>query len=59
MNAKEYREKHHRCRTCAYSQSSKDTWTCSVKKTFHLGLVEETILAGIFCPAYEPEKEGE
>lgn len=64
MNVKEYREKHRRCRTCIHSKNLTDmlgvgNWACNVRKTTHLGTVEETILAGIFCPTYEPVKEGE
>lgn len=63
MNVKEYREKHHRCRTCIYSKKyyvrGENGWRCEAKNTSYYGSLDGTMIAGIFCPLYEPLKEGE
>jgi hypothetical protein len=61
MSVIEYRQKHHRCRTCQHAKDCGivfDFWMCLAKNTRHKGQLTETKLKGMLCSAYQA-KDGD
>lgn len=51
-----FRNKCHRCRTCAHASIDGIYWFCEAKAIRHCGSVYDTRFAGMFCRLYTPDE---
>lgn len=51
-----FRNKCHRCKTCAYATIDELYWYCEAKATQHRGNIYETKFTGMFCKCYIPDE---
>ena len=56
MTINEYREKHKRCKTCAYVSFRNYGWYCLAKGNFYVGSPNNCALKGCFCRLYKAKE---